>query len=200
MRRRGPPRVVGGSPNQAFDPILLDVPERNLIVAVVQRAASTSMLAAVGNMRERAIETVDAVRKRDTEGTKIVMWVRDPFERLASSLSLIHRRQRARPVGLHYRDVPLKFILGRDNVHWKPQLELHKHNGLVIPNEVYAFEELETKWPELLPEFVLERKNVTTGPIKRSWAEYEETLTRQEMAQLRNFYREDINARKKRGF
>lgn len=194
MFRRRSPKAPGAPPHQAYDPILLDVPEKGIIVALAQRAGSTSMLTALGDMRKRTIYPEVALRKRDREGVPIVMWLRDPFERLASALNMINRIQRPRRIGIQYRDVPMRFILERDNIHWKPQLELHREQGILIPNKFYAFEDLGDTWVKELPGFALGRKNETRG-IKRTWAEYEETLTPKEMAQLRAFYKADINER-----
>lgn len=182
----------------------------NTCIAVFPKVASCSILTAAYENGAVNITPEEALRL-----DKRVMFVRHPLERLVSAFSwLMQAHKQGTPAcrsvypsimgqevlgtGVNGETKPLidawkafvDHILVADNDHWTPQIELASHNGVLIPNRAFKFEELNDRWgtysagrfPSTLPH--LHRVTKLTPPDYR-------------VDDLREFYRKDIIARQR---
>ncbi len=179
---RGHPRMefLGRQRN----PVLVRLPKENLIIALIQRAASSSMAIALRKYGS-AITPEEAHNFKNNKGDRVVMWLRDPWDRLAATRNLFSGRF---PTDQEFVDT----ILRRNNVHWRPQMDLHKVSGVNVASEIYSFNDLKSTWKQELP-------TVKLGWEKRSkhstWTEIASNVDAQSLSDLADYYAVDIEAR-----
>jgi len=166
-------------------------------VALVQRAGSTSM-SRLGQPKNRfeggprsGIRSMPHARKLITPekakelGIPIIMWIRDPFERLASTHALVNKSF----------DNFWEHMLANDNVHWMPQTKLHTIvNDEFVPTKVYLFEDLAVTWAKEFPE--LPKLGVLNKKPHDAWAELSADMDPAIIERLREYYADDFALRK----
>jgi len=134
------------------------------VVCTTQRTASVSMVESLGPSHEgsktRKISMTEAfVLKR--QGWKILIWVRDPLERLACAYYIFGRN-------CDFQDF-LERAMSETNPHWSPAEELHTYNYEFLPTDVYLFENLEKTWAKELPGYDL--IHIGANPERKTWNE-----------------------------
>lgn len=151
------------------------VQQRKLIVCTTQRAGSASMAESLAPayMRSMVIRKNRVVQlKRD--GLKVLLWIRDPLERIACAYPIFGKN----PVtpGLVTPNEYAQRILAQGNVHWSPQVELHRVSGHgFLPTHVYPFESLSESWPrELGSRHPLQHVGAQTGRL--TWEELADAM------------------------
>jgi hypothetical protein len=167
------------------EPVCLFLPEYGKVVAMVQRAASTSMsqLLNAGGDHNPNLDGQRLLRPHDAHelGVPIIMWIRDPFARAASAHHLVGDM--------------LWDLIGREyNVHWIPQVDLHTGTHF-YPTTVYPFETISETWEKEFPGLHLPHKRKKPHPT------FEElNLSRDIVEKLTSYYADDIKLREDLGY
>ena len=153
----------------------------NKAVAVVHRAGSTSMTSVDTGKKMLTPSEAESM----SSDVDIIMWVRDPFERLTSAMNLLGKHR-----------VLSGWRAGFPNVHWLPQAECHTDSKF-YPNKIYAFEELNETWAKEFPGLELEHRK-RTAVNKQSFEDFD--LGHDTIEQLREYYADDFKLRKDLGY
>lgn len=138
------------------------------LIAMVPKAASTSM--------RKTIQPDQPYRGRVTRevavemGLDIVMWIREPLERLACAHNMLkYGAPRHLDVALTPSEFVERCVLGYSpelhkpevNIHWIPQVEMHSLRGKFLPTRVYLFDNLQETWKLEFPDIELKHENVS---------------------------------------
>ena len=130
------------------------VKDHNKIVCSTLRAGSVSMRDSLDvlspNSKVITLSKEQVLEKRQ-EGTHVLMWIRDPFERITSAYKLFKDAMTVE----EFADEMLR----ADNLHWMPQIEIHSYNGIFLPSRVYPFDRVAETWKEELPNYALQWNN-----------------------------------------
>ena len=134
------------------------------VVATTQRTASVSMIEALEPMcpdsPAHKINQQAALQLRK-KGWPVLLWIRNPFDRLASAYSIFGVRSDFNTF--------IERVLGETNPHWSPVSQLHKVSGVFLPTIVYPFENLAASWASEFPKYKLEHLDRTLQPM--SWGD-----------------------------
>ncbi len=117
------------------------------ILATTQRVASASMAEALGPAGTRPevkrISQSDAFLLRQAEGFEIIMWIREPLDRLACAYPIWRS-------GKYGSLSPTAFaakVQRGGNVHFDPQVSLHWISGIgFLPTRLYAYADMAETW------------------------------------------------------
>ncbi len=155
------------------------------VVATTQRTASVSMIEALGPMQERSqtykINIGQALLMREL-GWPVLLWIRHPFERLASAYSIFGKYCSIEEFCLR--------ALKETNPHWSPVTKLHSHSKIFLPTHVYPFTSLAEDWADELPGYTLEHLDKT--PNRISWIEAREFVSTKTMIRMDNHWHNDL--------
>lgn len=155
------------------------------ICATTQRAASAAMAEAFGpagaHGAGQRLSMGNAEKLRNEEEIDIVLWIREPFDRLVCAYDI-------------WKDAhtPLEFchkILRERNAHWSPTVTLHRIHGDFLPTVVYAFEDLNETWANHFPKHELRHIGARDRMQKD---EFLEQISPAMYEQLVEHYTEDI--------
>jgi hypothetical protein len=146
------------------------VPQRKLVVCTTQRAASASMAESLApaSMRSEVIAQKRVLRLKN-EGAKVLLWIRDPLDRIACAYPIFGKTLNA--------DGFAEKVLSEINPHWSPQTSLHRMAGHgFLPTHVYPFESLAESWPmEIGYKYPLQ--HVGAQPSRLSWDELSDPMS-----------------------
>lgn len=114
---------------------------KDIAVALMQRCASSSIRDAMKTEYGELApdEVMDAPRR--------ICWVRNPTERLISAFSFFHYMPYLPASIVGQWETFVDYTLENEDPHWTPQVELLTYNGVLLPNEVYSFNDLQKTWP-----------------------------------------------------
>ena len=153
--------------------------QENICMAVIPKAGSTSMeMAICGHGTGIRVENHEALSYENS-----VMFLRHPITRLTSCFSFfwwLHHYGRVTdimPIELaaNYESF-IDHILANRDPHWQPQVELVRHEGVMVAKTVHKFEELQLHWEKyfkgLLPWANAHSKAVVTDYRKLDILEY----------------------------
>ena len=149
-----------------------------MVACTTLRAASVSMAESLGY--ENTISQAAAYAHK-LDGKDVVMWVREPFDRLASVYTKMGES-----------DFPefVDYILEHDNPHWLPQTQIHTYRRKPLPNWWIPFEILRNSWDIIFPLNPLPLRNQSPG--RKQWPELCDQLNIRRLAQLHEYYEEDL--------
>jgi hypothetical protein len=165
------------------------VPKRKVVVCTTQRAASASMAEglAPASMRSEVIGQNRVIRLKG-EGAKVLLWIRDPLDRIACGHPIFSGRlPNPRSV-----DDYAQMILSETNPHWSPQTSLHRvaRHGF-LPTHIYPFESLKESWPlELGYKYPL--PHVGKQPGRTTWGELEDEMDPKWVLKIISHWRNDM--------
>ena len=158
-------------------PGLVELTLGDKTVCLVPRAASQAMRHA---MRQDPKLLPDV-----PEGNTRIMWIREPFDRLATALTLFTTNDK--------RDLSTivdSILEGHWNIHWIPQTTLHPN-----VDRYYPFETLNETWPLEFPDIPLDRRNRSHKPERGRprvpWEQLKTQLTQEQIDGLTAYYAED---------
>lgn len=127
--------------------------EEGLYIARNRKAGSMSMrntlqmLGSTTHPPEEVCEESDA---------RVLIFLREPVERLRSAYQFFLGKTSGDKIpGVDEGDYKLfvDYVLRDEDhpmdAHWKPQMDVHLHEGKYIPNEFYQFEDINRLWKEL---------------------------------------------------
>jgi len=140
-----------------------------LVLAGIQKNASTS-IASVFNDRTNG--------ERALTFPKRLAFFRHPLDRLVS----YYRMEIKEYCDWH---VLVDQVLLKTNVHWAPQVDLVKWDGILIPNLVYRFEDMGKYWSQYIDK-PLPIMNTTDHTKVPPFDTYR-------MKELREYYLEDLD-------
>lgn len=153
------------------------------VLCTVPRAASSSMNESLAKgfyhrdlKRIRAPEVLD----EKNNGTKILMWHRDPLDRYGSAYHLLGRNN---------PDEFAERVLTQSNPHWDPQIDFHSHNGTFLPTQVYRFEDLVNTWYSEF-DVQLSRRRINTN--RPNWKQVSKKMSSNYIIGIMNKYEDDI--------
>lgn len=108
--------------------------------------------------------------------------------------------------------IPVSRVIGVDNVHLIPQMELHnrgksagpagdrgKKKGTPLDIQTYPLEDLSSTWPLLLPSFPVPEIKNKTPDGSPDWAFYKSNMSDEDFNKLQNYYAVDIAERTRLG-
>ena len=157
----------------------------NMVICTTPRVASTSMCFALDSERShndsKSISTDRAIELKE-EGLDVILWHRDPLERLASSYHLFGRKS------------PEEFVdqvLSNVNIHWTPQIDIHTYDGVFLPTVTYKFEDLKETWNKELPDYSMYDFRRTPDRIK--WPELSTLISSDKLILIEKKFEADIN-------
>ena len=155
------------------------------VVATTQRTASVSMIESMAPAHEGSkvtkisAEEVNFLRVMDWP---VLLWMRHPFERIASAYSIFGRYcsleefcQRA---------------MKETNPHWSPVSKLHSRGKIFLPTHIFPFTGLAESWAEQMPGYVLEHLDKT--PNRISWNEGIEFINTRTLMNMDNHWYDDL--------
>lgn len=148
------------------------------VILATQRAGSTSILKSLPEYRTVSKSWVDQY-----EGPRI-MWIRDPWDRLASASHIFQIKDYE-----HWVD---NQVLREDtnNAHYIPQVQLHSYQGRPLWDRVHSFDNFAETWAKEFPEVTLKHERSSPGRI--SAAELKTKLRPDQVESLNRYYQEDI--------
>jgi hypothetical protein len=166
------------------------------IIATTQRAASASMVESLKPHDGGGSRRIEPVRVAELkrQGIHVVLWIRDPFDRLACSYHVFGKRFD----NLHGW---VDHVCTTDNPHWSPQTELHTYNGDFLPTRVYAFEDLAASWEKEMPDHPL--IHIGANPNRLSWTQLKDRLSNLDIARMYDRWHDDVvmySKARQRGF
>lgn len=115
------------------------------LLATTQRVASAAMAEALGPAGRHDVRRItlnEARLFRTQQGYPVVIWIREPFDRLACAYHIWNEQK----TGMTPTDFAHKVMAG-GNPHFSPQVGLHSPAGEFLPTRVYAYEQLAETWP-----------------------------------------------------
>ncbi len=161
------------------------VPKRKLVVCTTQRAASASMAESLApaSMRSEVIDQKRVLRFKN-EGAKVLLWIRDPFDRIACAYPVFGKTLGA--------DGYAEKILSETNPHWSPQTSLHRMAGHgLLPTHIYPFESLAESWSmEIGYKYPLQ--HVGAQPGRMTWKEIEDAMSPSWILKIINHWQNDM--------
>lgn len=175
-------------PRQAKRVRYYRVEKPHIVVCVTHRAASASMTEALRPASGRSsMITQNAALRYKNEGARVLMWIRDPLDRIACAYPIFSRHLEA---GGNV-DGFAEMILSQTNPHWSPQTSLHRvaRHGL-LPTHVYPFESLNESWPMELGKFPLEHWGAQPG--RDTWKEIEDAMSPGWIIKILNHWHQDL--------
>lgn len=164
------------------------IPEYDKVICCVQRAGSTSMDMSLRSISTRISQS--EVLKKRREGVKILMWVRDPLDRLMCMYSLFDCEMS-----------PGAFVsetTGNYNYHWSPQTKMHLAHNIFLPTHVYAFDKLAETWEIEFPNHPLKwlnksKKSINFHNFKKNLSACELTLVMMHWGDDRKLHRKAMS-------
>ncbi|HUU73724.1 MAG TPA: hypothetical protein VMW70_13935 [Burkholderiales bacterium] len=164
------------------------------VVATTQRVASASMAEAfgpAGTKNEcRKVSQGAARQLKEFYGYKVVMWLREPFERAACAYVIWHKPP-------YTKMSPTEFaqkILGETNPHFSPQIKLHMAGDTFLPTVLYPFENLAQTWAFEFPKYPL--SHVGAQPKRMSGQEFKSLIEPGVRKELEQHYAQDTESHK----
>ncbi len=158
------------------------------VVCTTQRTASVSMVESLGPSHEgsqtRKISMTEAFALK-RQGWKILIWLRDPFDRLACAYYIFGRN-------CDFADF-LERAMTETNPHWSPISQLHTYGMEFLPTDVYAFENLEKTWAKELPGYYL--IHIGANPKRKTWRELAEQIDNDFLDRVMEHWRNDFDMR-----
>lgn len=166
------------------------VPKRNIVVCTTQRAASTTMAEALApNFDRSMVVTQGRAHSLQRDGARVLLWIRDPLDRLACAYPIFGRNPYT--PGVVSPDEYAEKILAAGNPHWSPQTSLHRVAGHgFLPTHVYPFESLAESWPMELPKHPLQ--HIGAQPDRMSWDELEDAMHPKLILRIISHWKVDI--------
>ncbi len=165
------------------------VPKHLRVVCTTQRVASVSMIESLAPMssndtREISPDRVLAYRKCDMD---VLLWVRDPLDRLACAYDVFGKR---------FATVAefIEHTLTNENPHWSPQDKLHTFNGVFLPTRVFRFEELAETWAKYLPDYPL--IHIGANPNRLQWTDLSKEISRELRIRILDHWKNDFDLRR----
>jgi hypothetical protein len=162
------------------------IPMQRKVVATTQRAASASMVESLkphDNGGSHRVEP-DRVLELKRQGMHVIMWIRDPFDRLACSYHVFGKRFE----NLHEW---VDHVCTNKNPHWTPQTVLHNYPGHgFLPTRVYSFEDLSKTWTKEFPDHPLQ--HVGLNPDRLSWTHLKNSMSNMDLAKLYEHFENDL--------
>lgn len=164
----------------------------DVCVGIIQKCANTSIRSAV-MMSNIGVE----IQNKDAfDYDKRVAFVRDPLERLDSAFSHFWFIS---SVGSSFDDMPVEhlyvegrglqgdyeafidYILGNENCHWIPQVDILSYEGVFVPNIIYKLSNIKDVW-----------ENYFTGylPWENAWSKQKVKPYR--IDDLKEYYKLDL--------
>ena len=111
-----------------------------------------------------------------------VMWLRNPWDRLASNLSVWRIQDPQKFVD--------KTVFHSWNAHWSPQTEVHSYRDIPLWNELYMFDDLSPTWAKVFPDKILGKVNASKQRLTAQ--ELINALKPTTVDDLVEFYKEDL--------
>ncbi len=156
--------------------------DKNLIIGTTMRAASSSMHTV---LEKRSTITQKRVMQLREQGMPVVIWLRQPYARLASAYSLFKKNRSINEFIHHVTHVR--------NTHWLPQTTVHSYNNQFLPTKVIPFSKLNDTWEELI--------GVPLPHLKESnrdmWGKLLEDVSTDSLCLLQVYYRSDLDLYRK---
>ena len=161
------------------------VPKFRKIVATTQRAASASMVESLkphdgGDSKKIEPGEVLDLKKR---GVHVLMWIRDPFDRIACAYNVFGKR-------FDTVEGFAEHICSNMNPHWSPQVKLHCYYGEFLPTRVYPFESLPSTWNVELPHHPL--IHIGENPNRLTWPELRDQMSSLIIADILAYWEDDV--------
>ena len=155
------------------------------VIATTQRTASVSMIESMApaheGSRTEKIEVCDVLGRR-FNGWPVLLWIRHPFERIASAYSIFGRYCSLEEF--------IQRALKETNPHWSPVSKLHSHGKVFLPTHVYPFTQLAETWKKEMPGYELEHLDRT--PNRISWNEGIEFVNTRTLMKMDNHWHDDL--------
>ncbi len=156
--------------------------DKNLIIGTTMRAASSSMHSI---LEKRSTITQKRVLQLREQGMPVVIWLRQPYIRLASVYHLFKKNRTINEFIHHAVHVR--------NTHWIPQTTLHSYNDQFLPNRVIPFSTLNETWLEMVGIPLPHKKESN----RETWKDLLEHTSTDSLLLLQNYYRDDLNLYRK---
>lgn len=162
-----------------------EVPTYRKVVCTTQRAASASMVESLRPMSGGGTSQITPGRviKLRKSGWDVLLWLREPYARIACAYKVYGKR-------FVSVEAFLEHILTNTNPHWSPQIALHTDAGLLLPTVVYPFEKLATTWAHELPGHPLQ--HVGANPERLDWAALAVQASKSTLARVYLHWLEDL--------
>lgn len=133
------------------------------ILGFSAKVASSSIILA---LKETSYprRTIDYVRQQNKKnGVPVVLFFREPIDRLVSFWWMIESRQQNK-TGLlmpfeEFCEYILRWPMHSWDHHWIPQSMWHGRRGQLVPNIVYPMSSIKDEWPILFPNIELPHRN-----------------------------------------
>lgn len=155
------------------------------VVATTQRTASVSMIESMAPAHEGSqvekIDADDAFTYRNA-AWPVLLWIRYPLERLASSYTIFGRFTSFEEF--------IQRVLSETNPHWSPVTKLHSRGKVFLPTHVFTFEDLADTWAAEMPGYDLQYLDKT--PQYPSWADISEGMPHPLLEQVMNHFHDDF--------
>jgi hypothetical protein len=161
----------------SIPPSYYHIKDHNLIICTTPRVASSSMSKLLSG--RIVISQGNALSLQKTHN--IMMWMRDPLERLACAFALDMNRAKTFPQFASQ-------VTYMSNRHWIPQTTLHSFNGVLVPTIIYPFGALLETWPAKVGILPHERKSKN----RKTWDDLEPELTENQLRDILKYYEADI--------
>ena len=161
------------------------------VIATTQRTASVSMIESMAPAHEGSrvekISAEDVFTFRNWPSDKggnwpVLLWMRHPFERLASAYSIFGRYCSLEEF--------IQRALKETNPHWSPVTKLHTIGKYFLPTHVFPFTSLAETWAEQMPGYKLEHLDKT--PNRISWNEGIEFVHPKTLMNMDNHWHDDL--------
>ncbi len=160
------------------------------VVCTTQRTASVSMVESLGPSHEgsqtRKISMTKAFALK-RQGWKILIWIRNPFDRLACAYYIFGRN-------CDFADF-LERAMTETNPHWSPVTQLHTYDMEFLPTDVFLFENLEKTWAKELPGYSL--IHIGANPDRKTWDELVKNTPNELLIRVLDFWDADLELRQK---
>lgn len=162
------------------------VPRHHVVVCTTQRAASVSMIESLAPMdpNNTNMQILPArVKELKESGTPILLWVRDPYDRIACAYHIF---------GGNFISVDafIENIIQIENPHWSPMTKLHRFNGTFLPTRVYPFEHLAETWVKELLGFPLQHVGANIDRV--TWKHLEKKISDDNMQAIADHWFDDF--------
>ena len=157
------------------------------LLATTQRVASAAMAEALGPAGRydvRRITLSEARSLRAQQDYPVVIWIREPFDRLACAYHIWNEQK----TGMTPNDFSQK-VMAEGNPHFSPQVKLHSPAGEFLPTVVYAYEQLAETWPLEFGKFTLQ--HIGKQSLRMSTEEFINSLDDEVKSALEVHYLDD---------
>ena len=154
------------------------------ILAYTEKCGSKSIRAHIKPIVETANIGAPTALKLREEGAKVLLFVRDPLDRLVSAWTFFQKQKMP-------FEKWLNIALTKPDRHWRPQVEAHTWNGEFIPNRLYPLDLLTNYWGNLFQgAHPMRPLNQTEH---KDWAHYVNQLSRDTIERVIERYVQDID-------